>query len=161
MALSREAFVRRYRTTVDLLEAAEQIMRQNLRCRHPEPWDYFFDHLGESRELPRLGKRVKKAPMLTGILQMVGGQVYQREAKVQDLQLTSLPKHHFLHGACFLAGRLATLLYFADIKMGVLSLDAPDKTYFVRFTNMGVVPASGDDDQSTVTPIPSTRGVVH
>ena len=27
---------RRYRTTVDLLEAAEQIMRQNLRRRHPE-----------------------------------------------------------------------------------------------------------------------------
>jgi hypothetical protein len=128
-----------------------------------KPWDYFFDHFGADREFIALGKRVKKAPLLTGILEMVGGQILGEKAGVTELKLTSLRKRDFVHGACYINGRLVAVLYFTDVKMGMLSISDPTarpyNTFFARFTNFGVVPDDGTEP--ILAPIPPTRGVVN
>lgn len=129
-----------------------------------EPWDYFFDHFSQDLDFMALGKGVRKAPLLTRILEMVGAQVFDGKAKVRGLQLTFLRKHNFVHGACHISGRLSAVLYFTDVKMGVLSINdpgaRPHNTYFVRFTNLGVARAS-DGAEPILAAVPATRGVVN
>ncbi len=116
-------------------------------------WDYFFDHFGDDPEFIALGKR-KRVPLVRTILRKVAAQLFGEGAELRSLQLTVLKKQKFAHGTCFLAGRLTSVLYFGDLGMGSLAAtdQATGMTHFVRFTKMGVVPAS--EDGGATFPVP-------
>lgn len=121
-----------------------------------EVWDYFFDHFGESPEFIALGE-LKESPLLESILERLGTELFGPGASLQAVQLTYLSEHQLAHGSCFLAGRLATVIYFADIGMGTVAVDdrGTGLTQFVRFTQMGAVP---DDQEGSEISIPLPLG---
>ena len=123
-------------------------------------WDYFFDHFGEDPEFIALGK-MRRVPLVRNILRTVAKQLFGKEAELRTLQLTVLREQRFAHGTCYLASRLTSILYFGDLGMGSLAVTDPKTgmTHFVRFTKMGVVPASGDGEEAALPLPPGSRAV--
>jgi hypothetical protein len=97
---------------------------------------YFLDHFGESPEFIALGERTD-SPFLETVLAEIGKELFGKEVQVQDVLLTRLAEQGFIHGACSLGGTLANVLYFEDVRMGllvvVLSFDT-NETRLVRFS---------------------------
>ena len=137
----------------DLLMTAENLA---------EPWEYFFDHFGESREFHALGKKAGKAPILRAMLDRVGHELFRDDGKVGKLRLVSIPQEKFVHGSCNLGGRMSTLFYFTDIKMGTVTVWDPTTgmQYHSRIT---ATVLSGEDaaKEPILAPIPPTRDVVN
>jgi hypothetical protein len=107
---------------------------------------YFLDHFGEDPEFIEQGERTH-SPFLESVLAEVGKQLFGKEVRVADVLLTRLPEYEFIHGACTLGGKLGNVLYFEDVRTGllvVLSSLASSETKLVRF--------SGRPLQGTPTP---------
>jgi hypothetical protein len=101
-----------------------------------EAQSYFFDHFAEDEEFLSLGARFED-PFLKSLLETVAAQLFGRETKIDDLLLIRLKEQYFIHGNCFLGGRVATILYFEDVEQGLLSIIwsmSPPETRFVRFS---------------------------
>lgn len=99
-------------------------------------WTYFYDHFGEDPQFIALGQRARH-PFLETVLGEVGRQLFGKTVPVDNLLLTELPEHQFVHGGCTLGGRLANVMYFEDIRMGMLAVVVSftsSETKMVRFT---------------------------
>jgi hypothetical protein len=103
-------------------------------------WEYFFDHFGEDAEFIAQGERARDS-FLEAVLAEVGKELFGRPVRLTNLLLTRLADQHFLHGACAMDGRLANVLYFEDIRVGLLAVIAsftPGETKMVRFSGQRV-----------------------
>ena len=101
-----------------------------------EVGNYFFDHLGEDSDFLDLGKPGRNA-VLEAFIAALGRQLCGGKCTITKLLLIQVPGTHFIHGGCFLNGRLANVIYFDDIEVGLLCL-VPTKpggdTVFSRFS---------------------------
>jgi hypothetical protein len=97
---------------------------------------YFLDHFRKNPDFIALGERTD-SPFLETVLAQIGKELFGKEVRVEDVLLTRLDAQQFIHGACSLGGRLANVLYFEDVRMGLLvvimSFDSND-TKLVRFS---------------------------
>lgn len=99
-------------------------------------WTYFFDHFGEDSAFIALGERAQDS-FLESIIEQVGLQLFPNKVLLRDVLLTQLADHHFIHGGFIINGRLANVLYFEDIHMGLLAVVTslkPTETKMIRFT---------------------------
>jgi hypothetical protein len=97
---------------------------------------YFLDHFGEDPAFMGLGDRAE-SPFLEAVFKQVGHQLLGRPVAVTQLLLTRLADRNFLHGACMLAGTLATVVYFEDIAVGLLAMVSPKEPglmHYARFS---------------------------
>jgi hypothetical protein len=98
--------------------------------------NYFFDHFGEDPAFIALGERAE-SPFLEAMLETVGQELFGKKVQAGNLLLTRLPEQGFIHGGGTLEGKLANVLYFEDIQMGVLTVVMsmqPNDTKLIRFT---------------------------
>ena len=105
-----------------------------------EPWDYFFDHFSENPAFMNMGSKTQSS-LLLSILQEVGERLFRQKVKVTNMMLTEIPRHNFVHGACFVQGRLASVLFFKDVKVGMLSILSSPQSHevsMIRFTSVDV-----------------------
>jgi hypothetical protein len=86
-----------------------------------EVWQYFFDHFSDTPAFINMGKKTK-SPFLKSILEGVGERLFRKKGEVTNMMLVEIPRHHFIHGACFIQGRMASVMYFEDVKVGMLSV---------------------------------------
>jgi len=74
---------------------------------------------------------------LKKILTKIGKEMFKKNINVTNLVLWEIPMYHFLHGGCFLHGRMTSVLFFTDIEMGMAavstSLFRPD-VVLIRFS---------------------------
>ena len=105
-----------------------------------EPWEYFFEHFAENPAFMNMGKKTQNS-LLQSILEEVGERLFRQKVKVTNMMLTEIPQHHFIHGACFVQGRMASVLYFKDIQVGMLSVVNSVQSHevsMIRFTGVEV-----------------------
>ncbi len=103
-----------------------------------EVWEYFFDHFSENPAFMEMGEKTQN-PLLQAILEEVGERLFRQKVKVTNMMLTEIPQHHFVHGVCFVQNRLASVMYFKDIKVGMLSILGSVQTHevsMIRFTGV-------------------------
>ncbi len=103
-----------------------------------EIYNYFFDHLGDDLDFLDLGKRSKN-PFLKQVLGVIGEQLFKEKVEITQLMLTKIPKHSFYHGPCLMNGKMASVLFFEDIDMGLLSVVMSLGSYrtdFIRFSSI-------------------------
>ena len=103
-----------------------------------EVWEYFFDHFSDNPAFMNMGKKTQSS-LLRTILEEVGERLFRQKVKVTNMMLTEIPQHHFVHGACFVQNRLASVLYFEDIKVGMLSILSSAQKHevsMIRFTGV-------------------------
>jgi hypothetical protein len=86
-----------------------------------EPCDYFLTHFGENPDFIKLGAAAD-SEFLLPIIEELGKALLKHRPTDIRLAITEIAEYQFLHGACFLDGRIANLMYFKDIDMGILSL---------------------------------------
>jgi hypothetical protein len=100
-----------------------------------EAFEYFFDEFAEKDEFLDIGKRVAH-PTLEQMIQTIGG-VLIKNARFSDFMFIRVPRHWFIHGTCWVNGRLANFIYFEDVQLGMLAI-APARpggdTLFHRFS---------------------------
>jgi hypothetical protein len=103
---------------------------------------FFLAHFGNDPAFIRLGALTRHA-FLEGVLGEIGRQMFGRPTPPSDLLLTRLPEWHFIHGGCFFNGRVANVLYFEDVAVGLLAV-APfspaEETRLARFTGKPLAP---------------------
>jgi hypothetical protein len=112
-------------------------------------WEYFMDHFGEDPDFIALGDATHD-PFLEAVLSHVAKGLFGRQVSSADFLLTRLPEHQFLHGGGTLNGRLANVLYFEDIRMGLLAVVTsvqPSETKMVRFSGRPM-PANWNPSQN-------------
>jgi hypothetical protein len=80
---------------------------------------YFFDHLANDPTFIKLSKPTKHS-LVKETLRSIATRLFKQDAPVTNLLLLKLSKHQFYHGACFIQGRPANVLYFEDIDMGIV-----------------------------------------
>jgi len=103
--------------------------------------NYFFDCLAENDEFIKRSKRAKNA-LLKKTISVVAEQVFQRKVTITYMMILKYPKASFYHGTCFVEGKIAGILFFEDIDMGLFAVQMkPPETSFVRFSM--VMPESG------------------
>ncbi len=86
-----------------------------------EPCDYFLGNFGEDPEFMKMGAQADSA-FLRPIVEELGNALLKKRPSEVRLLITEIAEYRFLHGACFIDGRIANLIYFKDIDMGILSL---------------------------------------
>jgi hypothetical protein len=99
-------------------------------------WRYFLDHFGEDPKFIALGDRSRDA-FLEAVLDQIGMQMFGKPGSVTDLLLSHLPEHHFTHGGVLLDGHLANVLYFDDIRSGMVAVwmaTPSGETKYARFS---------------------------
>jgi hypothetical protein len=109
-------------------------------------YTYFLDHFGEDPAFIALGDQAGGDPFLEAVFAEVGRQLFGGHAvTLSEIRWTRLPEHHFLHGGCQMNGKLATVLYFDDVHVGLLAIlwcFSPAETKFVRFTGRPLPPVN-------------------
>ncbi|OQY57597.1 MAG: hypothetical protein B6245_16200 [Desulfobacteraceae bacterium 4572_88] len=101
-------------------------------------YEYFFDHMAENPDFIKLGKRSEN-PSLKRVTELIAKRLFKKKVKVRNLLLKKIPEYSFYHGPCLIKGRMAGVLFFEDIDVGMLSvLFRPDtcETRFIRFSSV-------------------------
>ena len=109
-----------------------------------EVWDYFMTHFGEVDDFMALGETYVSRP-LEGVLAQLAQQVVGPSTPVSRMLLIRLPEQQFVHGTAMLGGRLANLIYFEDVGVGLVGIvmsPATGENRVIRFTT-GTKPGGG------------------
>ncbi|MCP4702432.1 MAG: hypothetical protein GY862_37065 [Gammaproteobacteria bacterium] len=103
-----------------------------------DPWNYFFEEFGMNPAFMRVGTQTKNA-VLSKIVETVGREISYGKGKISNLLLVEIKEHQFIHGAGFFQGKMATVIYFSDIDMGLFAVmsDGPGHNIFLaRFSSV-------------------------
>lgn len=114
-----------------------------------EIYDYYFTQLSDNPSFMELGKRVKN-PQIKSIVKMVGKYLFGDDATVTYLEIFKSRKTMFYHGGCFISGRIATIIYFDDIEMGMMGVGISALTGEVKYIR--ITKTMLKDDQTMVMP---------
>ena len=100
--------------------------------------NYFFTNFVEKGDFKTLG-RVLSAPRARDLLQMIG-EAYEVSGGKSRFRLSGtlveIPEAGLIHGAFLVDGRVAAVVYFADIAMGMCSISSDSmtgQTTYMRF----------------------------
>jgi hypothetical protein len=111
-------------------------------------FEFFLDHFGDHEEFIKLGGPVEDT-VLFGSIAGVARQLYGPDTVVLNPVMIAVPGTPFIHGRCVIGGRMANVLYFTDIQVGlvgVFSLNPKVPARYTRFSNRmlppGAVPSS-------------------
>jgi hypothetical protein len=102
--------------------------------------NYFLDNFTADPAFFRAGSRTKN-PTLKTTISNVAKEVFKEDATITNLILMEIPKYKFFHGSCFIGGKFATVFFFADVDVGLLSVVKSFKTsetMFLRFSSIQV-----------------------
>lgn len=103
---------------------------------------HFFDHLGADPGFLDAGKRAKN-PRLKTIVREAVEKALNEKTEITNLMLIKMAKEKFYHGTCFLNGRMATVLYFEDLDMGMIAISmglTTGQMSYIRFTSTTIDP---------------------
>jgi hypothetical protein len=99
-------------------------------------WHYFFDHFGENPEFMKLGEPTEH-PFLEQVFIQVCARLFPSHVVLTRMMFTRLAEQHFIHGGLTINGRLASVMYFEDVQIGMMIVAAPHpgaNNDYVRFS---------------------------
>jgi len=99
-------------------------------------FSFFMDHFGNDVEFLSLGDRTRH-PLVETVIDQVAKQIFGREVSPLGLTLTRITEEQFLHGGFILDGHMASVFYFDDVHVGLMTviMGSPiNETRFARFT---------------------------
>jgi hypothetical protein len=105
-------------------------------------WKYFFDHFGEKPEFAAGGRPAGEAiqSYLEPILEDICKRIVNRDVMIAEFMLSEVPGHGFYHGPCLTDAGIAVILYFEDVKMGMMSLTPGLGSGLVHYARFTAVP---------------------
>lgn len=107
-----------------------------------EPFEYFIDHFGTDLQFMQMGQSFQ-APVLEEFIAGIAQHWFKTNLIRLDQQLVQIPKTSFVHGICRINGRQSNVIYFDDIKVGLVALlptRPGEKMEYGRFTGRKAPP---------------------
>ena len=112
-----------------------------------EPMDYFLQHVITDAEIVRASQPAASAMLLHVILELVERHCGQEVFVLAPFFLHAAA-YQFWHGGCHLGGYVTHLLYFDDVKTGMLSIVKPQDPTSVEYLRFSVVQQSARSARS-------------
>jgi hypothetical protein len=100
-------------------------------------WLFYMDHFADHQEFTELGKPDHN-DYLDIVLHKTCQQMFGRVITITNFFLIHIAEHQFFHGPFLVEGRIGGVIFFEDIKIGLLavSVDFPltDAVNYSRFS---------------------------
>ncbi|MEH2027005.1 hypothetical protein [Nostoc sp.] len=102
-------------------------------------WLFYMDYFADQPEFTDLGEPVYNE-YLDAVLQKTCQQMFARAIKITDFLLIYITPYRLFHGAFQVEGRIGGVIYFEDIKIGLLAVSADyppnDVVKYSRFSEV-------------------------
>lgn len=121
-------------------------------------FQYFFDHLAGQPGFIAVGKPVPPAvdALLGGVVTRTIPHLIGKQARLTELHLTEVPGHHFIHDTVHVDLGVCIILYFDDLKIGLLSFTEAVESGFMFCGRFTTLPEG--EDQPVVMPMRNQTG---
>ena len=102
-------------------------------------WLFYMDHFADHPEFTELGEPANNE-YLDAILHKNIEQIFGRAITISNFFLIYIAKYQFFHGSFQVKGRIGGVIYFQDIKIGLLAVSAEfpptDAVKYSRFSEL-------------------------
>ena len=105
-------------------------------------WGFFLDEFATDMAFIDLGEAVRDET-LEATIHHVAAQMFPRPAMAIMIRLIRLADRQFVHGNVNVDGRIGGLIFFEDIRVGLIAVSEhvpSDETKFARFSTMPYKP---------------------
>ncbi len=100
-------------------------------------WLFHMDHFADHLEFVQLGQPAHN-PYLDAVILQSCQKMLGTTSPIYDFLLIEIPEYHFFHGPFKVGGRIGGVIYFDDIKKGLLAVSAKypptDEVMYLRFS---------------------------
>lgn len=114
-------------------------------------WLFYMDHFADQPEFTELGKPAYNE-YLDAVLHQTCQQIFGSAIKITGFFLIYIAKYRLFHGPFQVKGRIGGVIYFEDIKIGLLAVSADypptDAVKYSRFSQMIQMSASNRNDRN-------------
>jgi hypothetical protein len=101
-------------------------------------WLFYMDHFADHAEFTELGKPIQNE-YLDAILPQICKQMFGRTVKISDFLAIYLAEYQFCHGPFEVDGRIGGVIYFEEIKTGLLAVsENPALSNEVKYSRFSV-----------------------
>jgi hypothetical protein len=112
-------------------------------------WVFYMDHFADHPKFTDLGKPAHNE-YLDAVVRKTCQQIFGNTKKVTNFFLIHIPKYQLFHGPFQVEGRIGGVIYFEDIKIGLLAVSADfpptDAVKYSRFSEIMRLSAPNGDD---------------
>ncbi len=126
-------------------------LKQNLTDESDlsQVWEFYMDHFADHAEFTELGEPAHH-DYLAAIVHKSCQQIFGNAITITNFFLIHIAEHQFFHGPFQVGGRIGGVIFFEDIKVGLLAVSADfpptDAVKYSRFTEaMRLSAPSGHD----------------
>ncbi|BAZ02730.1 hypothetical protein NIES37_67430 [Tolypothrix tenuis PCC 7101] len=106
-------------------------------------WLFYMDHFADHPEFTDMGEPIHNEYLHT-VIRKTCHQMFGRETKITDFLSIYLAKYHFFHGPFQAERRIGGVIYFEDIKIGLIAVSADypptDAVKYSRFSEVLQLP---------------------
>ncbi len=103
-------------------------------------WSFYMDHFADHAEFTDLGEPATNK-YLNNVISKTCQQMFGNKIKITNFLLIQIPKYKFFHGPFQVDGRIGGVIFFKDIKIGLLAVSADfpptDIVKYSRFSEVG------------------------
>ncbi|MDB9372675.1 hypothetical protein [Nodularia sphaerocarpa] len=112
-------------------------------------WLFYMDHFADHAEFTELGKPAYNE-YLDAVLQSTCQQMFGRAIKITHFLPIYIAKYHFFHAPFQVERRIGGVIYFEDIKIGLIAVSADypptDEVKYSRFSEIMQLPTPNRND---------------
>lgn len=118
-----------------------QELKQKLRSEKDlsRIWLFYMDHFADHREFTDLGEPAHNQYLDT-VVHKTCQQMFGKKIKINNSFLIYIAEYHFFHGSFQVDKRIGGVIYFEDIKIGLLAVSADfpptDVVKYSRFSEL-------------------------
>jgi hypothetical protein len=102
-------------------------------------WSFYMDHFADDPEFTDLGKPAHHQ-YLDAIIHKTCEQMFGRAIKITNFFSIYIPEYRLFHGPFQVQGRIGGVIYFEELKMGLLAVSADnpptDMVKYSRFSTL-------------------------
>ena len=102
-------------------------------------WLFYMDHFADQAEFTDLGEPVYNE-YLDAVLHKTCQQMFDRAIKITNFFLIYIAPYNLFHGAFQVEGRIGGVIYFEDLKIGLIAVSADypptDVVKYSRFSEI-------------------------
>jgi len=112
-------------------------------------WLFYMDHFADHPEFTELGEPTHNEYLDT-VIHKTSQQMFGRAVKITDFFPIHIAKYHFFHGPFQVERRIGGVIYFEDLKIGLIAVSADypptDAVKYSRFSEVLQLPKPNRND---------------